>query len=245
LIYHCLFEQSGTFKNEFKKLGYEAYDYDILNNFGETDYQIDIFSEIENAYEGKESIFDNFIIDRDYLLAFFPCIRFEDQIILYFKGKSPGQKIWSQEKKLEYDLQLHAELHKLYELITKLSIVAYRKGFPLMIENPRGTQHYLSRYWALEPKLIDKDRTVNGDYYKKPTQYWFINCEPKHNFIFESIKAIKHKNIKHLKKDDCISGSIKEERSLIHPQYASRFIKTYIVDYDFTQELYKTTSEEV
>lgn len=92
MIYHCLFEQSGTFKNEFKKLGYEAYDYDILNNFGETDYQIDIFFEIENAYEGKESIFDNFIVDRDYLLAFFPCIRFEDQITLYFKGKSSGQK---------------------------------------------------------------------------------------------------------------------------------------------------------
>ena len=41
---HCLFEQSGTFKNEFKKLGYEAYDYDILNEFGETDYQIDLFA---------------------------------------------------------------------------------------------------------------------------------------------------------------------------------------------------------
>lgn len=49
---HLLFEQSGTFKNEFKKLGYDAFDYDIQNNFGETDYQIDIFSEIEKAYEG-------------------------------------------------------------------------------------------------------------------------------------------------------------------------------------------------
>lgn len=29
---HCFFEQSGTFKNEFKKLGHEAYDYDILND---------------------------------------------------------------------------------------------------------------------------------------------------------------------------------------------------------------------
>lgn len=53
---YCLFEQSGTFKNEFKKLGYEAYDYDIQNNFGETDYQIDIFSEIEKAYEGGARI---------------------------------------------------------------------------------------------------------------------------------------------------------------------------------------------
>lgn len=46
---HCLFEQSGTFKNEFKKLGYEAYDYDILNDYGETDYQIDLFTEIEGG----------------------------------------------------------------------------------------------------------------------------------------------------------------------------------------------------
>ena len=43
---HCLFEQSGTFKNEFKKLGIEAFDYDILNEFGQTDYQIDLFAEI-------------------------------------------------------------------------------------------------------------------------------------------------------------------------------------------------------
>ena len=50
---YCLFEQSGTFKNEFKKLGYEAFDYDIQDNFGETDYQIDIFSEIEKAYSGE------------------------------------------------------------------------------------------------------------------------------------------------------------------------------------------------
>lgn len=49
MIIHCLFEQSGTFKNEFKKLGYEAYDYDVLNDFGETDYQVDLFKEIEGG----------------------------------------------------------------------------------------------------------------------------------------------------------------------------------------------------
>ena len=49
---HCLFEQSGTFKNEFKKLGIEAYDYDILDDFGETDFIVDLFSEIEQAYRG-------------------------------------------------------------------------------------------------------------------------------------------------------------------------------------------------
>lgn len=47
-----MFEQSGTFKNEFKKLGYDAVDLDIQNNFGETDYVIDLFAEIEKAYMG-------------------------------------------------------------------------------------------------------------------------------------------------------------------------------------------------
>ena len=48
----CFFEQSGTFKNEFKKMGYDSVDVDIQNNFGETDYQTDLFAEIENAYSG-------------------------------------------------------------------------------------------------------------------------------------------------------------------------------------------------
>ena len=43
---HCLFEQSGTFKNEFIKLGINAYDYDIQNEFNQTDYVIDLFKEI-------------------------------------------------------------------------------------------------------------------------------------------------------------------------------------------------------
>ena len=52
---HCLFEQSGTFKNQFKALGIPAEDYDILNDFSETDHVIDLFGEIEKAYDGKPS----------------------------------------------------------------------------------------------------------------------------------------------------------------------------------------------
>ena len=49
---HCFFEQSGTFKQEFIKLGIPAEDYDIQNNFGKTDHQIDLFNEINLAYGG-------------------------------------------------------------------------------------------------------------------------------------------------------------------------------------------------
>jgi len=50
---HCLFEQSGTFKNEFKKLGIDAEDYDILDDFGETDHVIDLFAEIRGGTKGN------------------------------------------------------------------------------------------------------------------------------------------------------------------------------------------------
>ena len=49
---HCFFEQSGTFKNEFRKLGYKAECYDIQNQFNETDNVVDLFKEIETCYEG-------------------------------------------------------------------------------------------------------------------------------------------------------------------------------------------------
>lgn len=51
----CLFEQSGTFKNAFRKYGVEAEDYDILNDFGQTDHIVDIFAEIRGG-DTKESL---------------------------------------------------------------------------------------------------------------------------------------------------------------------------------------------
>ena len=132
---HCFFEQSGTFKNEFRKLGFLSEDYDILNDFGETDHVIDLFKEITKAYDGVESVFD-YIFPSDLVLAFFPCTRFESQILLSFRGNSSGFKNWSETQKLEFNLRLHRELSLFYEIITKLAIVCLRRGLKLIIENP-------------------------------------------------------------------------------------------------------------
>ena len=225
--YHCFFEQSGTFKNEFKKLGYEAYDYDILNDFNETDFIIDLFNEIEKAYNNRKSIFDN-ISKEDMILAFFPCTRFEAIIPLKFRGEAIDQKNWDLNKKLEYSMKLQNELTELYNYLSKLVIVILRKNLKMIIENPYTQPHYLTTYWCIKPTIIDKDRTERGDYYKKPTQYWFINCEPKYNFIFEPLEYVKQKTIMKAKKTD--KTSIKVERSMIHPQYANRFIREYLID---------------
>lgn len=165
-------------------------------------------------------MFDTFEND-DYVLAFFPCTRFENQILMAFRGEQNQQQKWSDEKKLEYDLQLHDELHLLYTLITKMTIVCIRKGLKLVIENPYSTQHYLTRYWAMNPKVIIKDRKMYGDYYTKPTQFWFINFEPSNNFLFEPIPYHEHKNIE--------DTHNKVERSLISPYFANRFIREFIL----------------
>lgn len=124
---HCLFEQSGTFKKEFKKLDYDAEDYDILNEFGETDHVVDLFGEINKAYDGEPSIFDS-IDECDLVFAFFPCTRFEAVIPIAFRGEQPQQKNWPQLKKLEYSMKLHNELHDLYILICKLFSICLRGG---------------------------------------------------------------------------------------------------------------------
>ena len=228
MVAHCLFEQSGTFKNEFRKLGIEAYDYDILNEFGETDYQIDLFGEIEQAYAGGgDSIFDKISTD-DVIMAFFPCTRFEAKVPLWFRGENYGQRNWNLRQKLVKSMEMHEELNQLYVLLCKLVIVCIDRKLQMIIENPYTQPHYLTIYWCIKPDIIDKDRTQNGDYYKKPTQYWFINRKPYMNFIFEPLEYVELRVITRTKAGD--NTSIKTERSMIHPQYANRFIRQYILE---------------
>lgn len=235
MIVHCLFEQSGTFKNSFKKYGIEAYDYDILNEFGETDYVTDLLKEIENGYQGEPSLFDK-ISHNDLIFCFFPCIRFESQIMLAFRGQSHGMEKWDYRQKMEYDMKLLNELKYMYDLVNKMFIICIDKGLKLIMENPYSEEHFLRRYWCYSPAIIDKDRRNNGDYYKKPTQYYFLNCEPQNNLVFESVgyNAIECRDaIKTMKKEHYAktgANNKKTARSMIHPQYADRFIRQYILD---------------
>ena len=192
---YCLFEQSGTFKNEFIKLGINSFDYDIQNEFGFTDNMCDLFREIDRAYRKYDSIFDDFDKD-DLIVAFFPCTRFECQASLYFRGKAYGQTRWSDEEKVKYVIKLHADLSLFYDMICKLFYICYVRGLRLIVENPVTQPHYLTHYFPVAPAIIDNDRRKMGDYYKKPTQWWFINCKPEQNAVFEPMEYYKTMNIK-------------------------------------------------
>ena len=131
-------------------------------------------------------------------------------------------KNWSDVQKLEYDIKLMEELKENYVVLSKLAIICLRKGIKLMIENPYSEQHFLKRYWAIEPKIIDYDRHANGDYFNKPTQYFFIGFEPYNNLIFdEPIARYEKKTIS--------NTHDKVEKSMISKDYARRFIRSYLL----------------
>ena len=225
---HLMFEQSGVFKNEFKKLGYEAYDYDIQNNHGETDYQIDLFKEIEDAYDGKPSLFDSIRggQDGDLIMAFFPCIYFcaNSQILMSWGAKNYRKK--STKEKTDEILKRSSNREYFYSLLVKMIAIADIRDLRMIVENPWSEQTFLKANFILPPSLVDMDRTRRGDYFKKPTAYWFINCEPTWGF---SLQKDKKQKIIIDCKGSGKAGLCSEERSMISPDYARNFINDFIL----------------
>lgn len=223
---YCFFEQSGTFKNEFIKLGIPSEDYDIQNNFGETDYVIDLFNEIEKAYDDKPSVFDD-ITSEDLVLAFFPCIYFTGSTNpCYYTLENKNYCNLSLDDKIEKILKRSVDRQMFYALLIKLVGICLKRSVRIIIENPYSSLHYLSNNFFKKPDIVDNDRTLRGDYFKKPTGYWYFNCEPTYGCSYQKDKERK-------KVWDCKSGIkagiCSEERSMISPDYARNFICDFII----------------
>lgn len=224
---HLMFEQSGTFKQEFIKLGYESYDYDIQNNFGQTDFQIDLFKEIENAYDGMESVFDNITKD-DLIMAFFPCIYFESQKMMYFSNDSLNIKKMPLSEKHQIILQMIDIRNYFYTVLYKMFFVCERMGLRIVLENPATQPNFIlfTQNFYVKPTIIDRNRQLRGDYFKKPTAYWFLNCEPTNGHSYQKPKETKTVQ---KSKEGKSAGICSEERSLISPDYARNLICDFII----------------
>ena len=222
---HCFFEQSGTFKNEFKKLGYDAYDYDIQNSFGETDFVIDLFAEIEKAYDNQESIF-NTIGGGDLIMAFFPCIFFCDASTNLFRFSNKNYAKLNLREKTNKILKRGQDRQYFLALLTKMVTICQERGLRMIIENPFNGETFLRNNFVLPPTFVDKDRTMRGDYFRKPTAYWFIDCEPTNGFSLQRDKEIKTICGTKGSKEAGLCG---EERSMISPDYARNFICDFIL----------------
>lgn len=257
---HCFFEQSGTFKNEFIKLGIPAEDYDIQNNFGETDHQIDLFAEIEKGYDNQPSIFDK-IGGGDLIMAFFPCIRFcsvMEQIQhedFYDASQRRKKNFGTQEyyvQKWSVLRNYSQERFALYDLALKLTANCQIRGIRMIMENPWHPTNFTNHFWFMRTSIIDKDRTKRGDYFKKPTAYWFVGCAPTFGKSYQQTPKDKIRSItagsgasktkrklkgsmeqevldKRYIDHKSESGICDEDRSMISPDYARNFICDFIL----------------
>ena len=212
-----MFEQSGTFKHEFEKLGIPAKDYDLLNNYGETDWVGDLFAQIENAYAGKASIFDE-ITANALIMAFFPCTYFSSNNQMFFEGTNFAWRNLSRLDVLGKIIERAQLRNEYYVTLLKFCSVIEERGLRAIIENPYNAHHYWRFNFPYRPAVIDMNRRLRGDYYKKPTQYLFLNCTPTGN-----------KSLQFDKEERYISNQSTEERSMISPEYAHNFICDHIL----------------
>lgn len=146
---------------------------------------------------------------------------------MMFRGVHISQKGWSLEKIMKTNITRLEEREYYFKILLKFVSICSSREIKLVIENPWNTsrQTFLQCNF-IEPSLIDTNRCLRGDYYVKPTAYWFINFTPTNGKSFQKVKAKKRiidckRGIK--------AGICSEERSMISPDYARNFICDFII----------------
>lgn len=148
---HCFFEQSGTFKQEFIKLGIPAEDYDIQDHFGQTDHTDDLFQAIEDAWDNKPSLFDRITKD-DLILAFFPCIYFccLSQMAMYLSYVN--YRCLTARQKVAAILDRAHNRERFFSLAVKMIGVCLDRGIRIVMENPWSMQTFLKNSFIAPPQ---------------------------------------------------------------------------------------------
>ena len=95
------------------------------------------------------------------------------------------------------------------------------------MENPWSEQTFLKANFIMSPTLVDMDRTRRGDFFKKPTAYFFINCEPMTGYFTE--QQDKQRKTIMAAKQSSAAGLCSEDRSMISPDYARNFICDFLL----------------
>ena len=230
---HCLFEQSGTFKNVFKEFGHEALDYDMLNEHGQTDVQIDLFKEIENEYDNivngsmiHKTIFTNMSKDNDFIMAFFPCTHFADANQLQYRLLIGGKKRELTIEATERLIARNKQRAYFFELYLKFVKIVKHKGIPTIIENPAssGDKNYLVMFSPVDVGYYEKDRSIFGDRFKKPTNFFTVNFEMKEKLMMFEDKVYETINIYDIQSKAVSTGG----RSKIENNYANNFYKRFL-----------------
>lgn len=228
---HCFFEQSGTFKTEFEKLGIAALDYDLANDFGQTDYQLDLFTEIETAWDDKPSVFDA-IMPEDLIIAFFPCTYFCGSLNpLNFRLDCLNYRKFQTSEIIRAILLRAANRECHYETLIKFVGVCISRGFRLIVENPWSTQGFLTNNFLAPPAIVDMNRRERGDDFRKPTAFWFFGCMPTKGHSQTCPDKLQHIGY-HARPWERNGQNNRVARSMISSDYARNFICDFVLGVD-------------
>lgn len=129
-------------------------------------------------------------------------------------------------EKTEAIIKRSADREMFYIRAIKMLSVVKEKGLRLIMENPWSEQTYLKANFIMPPTMVDNNRMLRGDYFVKPTAYWFINSTPTHGFT--ECKNKEKKTIMSTR-SSMKAGLCSEERSMISPDYARNFICDFIL----------------
>ena len=190
---------------------------DICDDFRQTDFQVDLFAQIDLAYSGKRSLFDSIVPD-DVIIAFFPCTYFCGQNEMYFCGTNYNFRQLTKAQRLDKIIERAQLRDNYYITLLKLCRIVEFRRLKMVVENPYNAHHFWRFNFPYKPAVIDMNRRTSGDYFKKPTQYLFVNCTPSGKKSSQLDKPI-----------DFVMEHSGIERSLISPDYAHNFICDHIL----------------
>lgn len=161
------------------------------------------------------------------MVAFFPCIYFETIQQLYFSFDSLNNRNKPQYDRVNDAIIRLQERNRFHTLLYQLIYITERLNLRLVIENPATKPSYLIDTQNLpKPQIIDNNRMERGDYFRKPTAYWFFGCEPTHGFTYQNDKDPK--TILQSKSSGQ-AGLCSEDRSLMSPDYARNWICDFVL----------------
>lgn len=159
-------------------------------------------------------------------MAFFPCIYFCDVNEPLFRLDDLNYRRLPLRDKYAKILERAKNREYFFEMCIKMFCVVDVKGLRLIMENPYSQSHYLVKNFVYKAKVIDRNRRQRGDYFIKPTQYFYVNCEPTYG---KSFTPPKEKKAVCSLSGSGVAGLCGEERSLISPDYARNFICDFII----------------
>jgi hypothetical protein len=177
---HCLFEQTNTFRDAARRLGFAAESCDLPGTAA--DRGCDLIAEIE-AFSPKPGVFAlhpvfGGVAQGDLVVAFFPCTYFANTLAnqgVYAGAPRVLRRPNGAPRPQEELFARRAAALRYRAAFLKLREIARVLGWRLVIENPASSMAKPGAISDIAPDFIIRNRSLWGDSFHKPTAFYSEN----------------------------------------------------------------------